>query len=219
MHSTSSCRRGGVTGVNASIAASMLPNHPRAIPSGLHPVQGYLVLERVHRAPKSAVSIDRQQSFLDEPVEWLRHELIALLDVAEDLFAQHEIAAVDQELLVRATSDTRREAIRRSVERVEAVPAVDAYDARYHPLRFEVGNHLVERQVRKAIRIVGEERPFVLEMLARPEQALPDVGMQAGIDEGDPPIADVGGVRVDATPSFRHRKVIGQAFVVIEEIL
>ncbi len=56
-------------------------------------------------------------------------------------------------------------------------------------------------------------------MLAHPQQALPDVGMQAGVDEGDAPVLDIGGMQLDIAAAGGEREVVRHALLVIEEVL
>ena len=56
-----------------------------------------LLLERVH-APEAVVPVAEELALLDEPGERFEHQLLAGLDVVEDLLAEHEEAAVDQQV-------------------------------------------------------------------------------------------------------------------------
>src|SRR5437764_14111042 len=70
---------------SGNTTASALPTHPGAVALRFHAVEGDLVLERVHGAPESVVPIHRKEALLDEPLERLLDELVALLDVVEDV--------------------------------------------------------------------------------------------------------------------------------------
>src|SRR5207237_489692 len=124
-------------------AASSLPDHPGAVAPRFHAVEGDLVLEGVHRAPEAVVAVDAEELLLDQALEGALDELVALLDVVEDVVAKNEVAAVDEQLLVRHAVDARGQAVCIGVHRVEAVPSVDAREAGRDALGLEVFDHAI----------------------------------------------------------------------------
>ena len=57
-----------------------------------------LILKRIHALPEAGVLIRQQGLLLDQPLKWLPHQFFARLDVAKDLVAQNEEAAVDPDV-------------------------------------------------------------------------------------------------------------------------
>ena len=102
---------------------------------------------------------------------------------------------------------------------MKAVPCADARQARHDLPGLEVGDHPVQRNVRQAVRIVGEEDALSLEVPAHPEQPLRDVRVQAGVDEGDAPVLDVGGHEARSCGLPPHREVVREALLVVQEVL
>src|SRR4051812_43356358 len=64
--------------------AVALPDFPGRLALGHDRVQLLLILERVHRLPEAVVLVRHQLTLLDQPVERLVHELLALIHVIED---------------------------------------------------------------------------------------------------------------------------------------
>src|SRR5258708_554600 len=71
------------------------PKHPWAIPLSFHAVEGDLVFKRVHRLPESIMAVRTERTSLDEARKRLLDQLLAVLEVVEDLAAQGEISPVD----------------------------------------------------------------------------------------------------------------------------
>ena len=92
-------------------------------------------------------------------------------------------------------------------------------EARDHTVAPEVGDVLVERQVAQAVGVVGQEHLLALQILAHAQQALADVGMQAGVDEGDAPVVDVARQQLDLLAALGQHEVVRHALVVVEEVL
>src|SRR5882724_3416391 len=93
------CQDGeGVVGARPEIqcqheSALSLPDHPRTIALRFHAIEGDLVFELIHRAPEPAVPINVQQLLFDQALERALDQLVAWLDVVEDVLAQHEKSA------------------------------------------------------------------------------------------------------------------------------
>src|SRR5262249_29057210 len=78
----------------------------------------------------------------------------------------------------------------------------------------------VERQIGQSIRVVGEEHLLADEVVLHGLESLTDVRVQPRLNEGDPPIRDVAGVQqLPLAPALRQDKVVGDALLVVEEVL
>ena len=74
------------------------------------------------------------------------------------------------------------------------------------------------RGVADAVAVAGQEHLLVLDVLAHRQQPLADVGVQPGVDEGDPPVVDVAGQQLEAAAAVREHEVVGVGLVVVEEV-
>ena len=61
----------------------------------------------------------------------------------------------------------------------------------------EVVDHGGQRQVGEAVAVVGQEHLLALQEGLHGLEAHADVGVEAGVDEGDLPVLDVAGEQVD----------------------
>src|SRR5215471_8783797 len=159
-----------------------LPHHPRTIALGFHAIERYLVLECVHRAPEPGVSVHKKLLLIDQALEGLFDEFLAGLHVLEDFLAQHEVPAIQKKFVVRHRVEACCKAVRRRLNRMEAVPAADTDHTGDHTFGLELRDHPIERHVGKPIGVIGEKNCLVAQMFFRLEEALPDVGVQTSID-------------------------------------
>src|SRR6185312_14276143 len=58
-------------------------------------IQVLLVLKSVHALPEAAVFIGQQRFLLDQPLEWLPHQLFTGMNVVKNFAAHGEESAVD----------------------------------------------------------------------------------------------------------------------------
>src|SRR5213083_2804169 len=65
------------------------------------------VLERVHRLPESVVAVADQLVLGEQPLERLRHELLAVSQVVEDLGLENEMPAVHPQAGLRDIANAR----------------------------------------------------------------------------------------------------------------
>ncbi len=66
---------------------------------------------------------------------------------------------------------------------------------------------------------MGEEVLLALEIRPDPTQALADVRLQARVDEGDPPVAEVAAQQLDPGAALGEHEVVRERLVVVEEVL
>src|SRR5262245_48846063 len=70
------------------------PDLPGCVAARAQILQHLPVLERVHRAPEARVLVRQQLALRDQPAERLLDEILAVLDVVEDLLPEDEEAPV-----------------------------------------------------------------------------------------------------------------------------
>src|SRR5262249_18325260 len=74
-----------------ALARPGLPHLPGRVPLGVQVFELLPVLERVHAGPVAAVLVGEQLPLLDQPLEGLLHQLLAVAHVLEDLRAEGEV--------------------------------------------------------------------------------------------------------------------------------
>src|SRR5262245_27660331 len=102
-----------------------LPHLPGGVAARLHFVECLLVLEGVHARPESLVAVRDELLQTDEALEGLLDELLALLQVIEDLPLEGEESAVDPEIGTADVADVLDEAIAAERDGVEALAGAD----------------------------------------------------------------------------------------------
>ncbi len=80
-------------------------------------------------------------------------------------------------------------------------------------------DHFVERGVGKVVSIVGQEHLVALEERLDLLEALADVGVKAGVDQGNVPTVDLAGEMSDVLSPLGNDKVIGGQLAKAEEII
>src|SRR6266446_224057 len=156
---------------------------------------------------------------LDEPLEGLLDELLALLEVIEDLSLEREEAPVDPEVGAPDVADVADEGVVGERDGMEALAGTDAEEAGDLALLAEVLEILRQRKIGEPVAVVGEEGRVVSEIAPHRLEALADVGVQTGVGERDLPLVDVPAVERDVLAPARKLEVVRQALVVIEEVL
>jgi hypothetical protein len=207
---------GGLQG--GALGALRVPEHPRPGAALVGGLQRRALLDRVGGLPEPPVGVGHHAAFLGQHHRAVRHEVAVLRDVVEDLRPEDEVAAVlpDRHLLEGADRVDRV-----VVAHVEAVERRLRWHREQRPdlvgLRAEPGEHVVERHVGEDVGVVGEEHLLVLDVLAHPPQPLADRRGEAGVDERDRPVADVGAQQLDVAAP-QHEVVRGR-LVVVEEVV
>src|SRR5262245_27773513 len=126
--------RAGAAGrlARVDLPVCALPHLPGRIAARVHVVEDALIRERVHALPEAGRAVGDELALGDEPLEWLLHELLAWLDVVEDLALEREETAVDPEFRLADVPDLVDESggVRRDdVERLARADAQEARDA------------------------------------------------------------------------------------------
>src|SRR5262245_61530927 len=68
---------------------------PRHFATLQHFLEHLPVSEGVHCPPEALILIGHKASVLDQPIKWLKYQLLAILNVVEDLVPENEITTVD----------------------------------------------------------------------------------------------------------------------------
>ena len=145
-----------------------------------------------------------QQPLLDQALEGLFDQLFARFDVVEDLLAQAEEAAVDPDVAVPHRFNRSHDAIRLGLRLAWKLCAGrTATKVATAPLGMKLVDDLVHRQVGQPVRSSWRGSLVLSRQLLHAQQPLADVGVQAGVDEGDPPVLDVAPQRLDAFDRLR----------------
>ena len=102
-------------------------------------------------------------------------ELVALLDVLEDVVAQAEEPAVDPDVGFGDSTEPGDQAGVVGLDRMEGLSGPDRHEARRHLAAPEVVDVTVQRQVAQAVGIVREECILALQVLAHAQQPLAEI--------------------------------------------
>src|SRR6185437_4726428 len=90
--------RGGDEGSRAGqlgrARALRIPHHPRALPAVVHLLELGALLDRIGGRPVALVRVGEHPALVDQPRQRVFHQVFALVEVVEDLRAEHEVAAV-----------------------------------------------------------------------------------------------------------------------------
>ena len=83
----------------------------------------------------------------------------------------------------------------------------------------EPRDQLVHGRVGEHVAVVREEHLVVAEVAAHPAQPLADLGVEAGVDEGDAPVADVAAQQLHVAPAAREDEVVARGLLVVQEVV
>src|SRR5512134_620553 len=106
---------------SACMRASGLPDLPGRLAARQQVLEALLVLEGVHARPEAVVGVSAQLALRDQAAERLDHQLLAGLDVVEDLAPEHEEAAVDADHRLADVLEPLHRAARVGFDDVEGV--------------------------------------------------------------------------------------------------
>src|SRR5690606_12282055 len=173
----------------------------------------------VHRAPEALVPIGQELPFRDQPVERGLDQLVARLHVVEDLLAQDEEAAVDEEVGVSDRPELRDVAVRPHPDLMEAVPGLDGGEACDCVAALELLVHLVERDIGETVTVVREEHGIRLEVVPNDHESYADIAMKDSVDEGNAPAVQVDRMQLDFSTALAKREVIRNHLVVVQKVL
>src|SRR6476659_8046608 len=154
-----------------------------------HVLEDLLVLQRVHRAPETFMLEGKQLIGLDQPPERRLDQLIAILEVIEDLRAEDEEAAIDPQIGILGSAQAVDLAARLHIDEMQAEGRAHREETGDLAACLEGLNHGREIDVGEAVAVIGEEHLLALDMGAHRKQALADVPPQACVDHGDAPVA------------------------------
>jgi len=170
------------------------------------------------QAQKPMVLVGVELADLNQAVEGFVDELLAGADVVEDFLAEDEVPRVLPVVGFRRGADVAHRTVLIGTDVVKG--HVGAHADEIGDLAVGDGPLHVGPQVdvQEAVGVVGQKDLLALEVRPHRQQALGDVGLQAGVGEGDPPVVDVAGDEFDLLASGHH-EIVGEGFLVVEEVL
>src|SRR5882672_530748 len=170
-----------------------LPHFPRGHTAAIQALEMLPVLERVHARPEAIIPVADQLLFFHQPLERLIDKFLFLANVIEDLLFENEEASVDSHRAHADCMDLGHQITVPLLQRNHVVAEVrpDAKETGGLALLMEVFQLLRERQIGKAVTIVGQELLFSVEVLLDCLQPLADVGIDSRICKGNLPVLDV----------------------------
>lgn len=148
------------------------------------------------------------------------HQLLARAHVIEDFLLEDEEATVDGETGAGGVLEHTHGAVVVQVHVVEGELRFDAEKARSFVGLAEELDHLAQRRVRQTIRIIRQKQIVgaqIIQVFFHRLQPHADVGGEPGVREGDLPVVNIGLEQLRLAV-FQH-KVVGQRFVVIQEVV
>ena len=193
-----------------------LPWSAAVLVQGLEPL---LVLQRVHRGPESLVPLREHLAGRHQPLQRLLDEVLAGSQLVEELPAQDEVTAVDPDVGAHHVAHRPDAAVVGHRDHVEAVVRAHREEARRRLLVLGAGDHRGQVGVGQRVPVVGEEELVVGQQVADGAQPLADRRPQAGVDEGDVPVVDVGPQQMDVRAAVGQHEVVRHRLVVGEEEL
>src|SRR5262245_21871630 len=219
-HRTRSMGRSNWSNRTLSMRAPGPPDLPRRIAPGLHVVEPLLILEGIHAGPEAGVPVGQQLLLPNEVAKRLLDEFLAGLYRIENGPLEDEEAPVDPQPRVLSVPDVVNQPGIVDVDDVERVGGPHGQKARGHVVATEVIEIRRQVQIGEAVGVVGHEHVVVVTQEAlHGLQALPEVRVQAGVDERDPPVLDVATEDLDVLATLREHEVVGQTLVVVQEVL
>src|SRR5689334_6104740 len=111
---------------------------------------------------------------LDQAVERLEHELLALLDEVEDLLAEDEEAAIDPDVGLLAGTDALHRSRLVELCEMKADRRMNRDEAGDLAALLEALDHLRQGSVGQAVAVIGEEHLLVLDEMFDREQSFAD---------------------------------------------
>ena len=149
----------------------------------------------------------------------LHNQLLARLDVVEDLLSEYEKASIDPNIGFPHALDAFYRIARLKLYNMEALRGLRAQEAGNLPALGNAVDQFGKRAIGQAIRVIGEEHVLALEIFLDRLQTLADVRREPRIDECDPPVGDVALLQLYVLSTITHRKVVGEVFLVVEKII
>jgi len=154
-----------------------------------------------------------------QPRECVADQVLTLVQDVEDLLLDDEEPSVDPDVQVDRRPQPGDPGIGAELDCVERRLRRHREQARGDVAGHHVVDDLVHRRVGQHVAVVGQEGVIVLQEGPDPAQPLTDRGVDAGVDEGDLPLADVGVEELDVLAALRHHEVVGDGLLVVQEVV
>src|SRR6266849_2872711 len=212
--------RSGPAGASPSIVRKRIriPHLPGCLAGPVHLLEELPLLEGVHARPEPVVLVGEQLPGGDQALERLDDELFSRLDVVEHVAAKCKETAVDPHIRLADMAYALHEAVVLEIDEMERPGRFDR-DKRAHfaaaPEPVQVAG---QGEIRHAVRVVHQERFLSFEVATHRHQPLADIRGETGIDEGDPPVVDIGAQQLDVATAPTQDEVVRHALVVVAEV-
>ena len=198
--------------------AVTVPDRPGRTPLSEQVLELLALLERVHADPVAVVPVGHQLAARDQTLEGFVDQILARLQDVEDRLPQDEEAAVDPEARRARQLNVLDAVVSADRDDVERLAGTHRQKGRDLAATDRVLDQLGQGEVGQHVGVVGKEQVLAFQVPAHGGQALADVGVAAGLGEGDPPAVDVALEQLDARPTLGIDEVVGQPFLVVHEI-
>ena len=147
---------------------------------------------RVGRRPVARVGVGEETSLRDQSHECTFNEIFALEQVIEDLRPEREVAAVLPLTQVTHGCYLCDQPAAIDIDHMMRGLRWHREQTRHGITGFESRDYIGQRCIRKHVRVISQEHRFSLDVPPNPAKPFADRGVQAGINEGDSPVRDVG---------------------------
>src|SRR5579859_243406 len=196
-----------------------IPNLPRGIPFGIEVIEVLFVLEGVHAGPEPIVLMRDQLLFRDETLKGLMNEFFTIFQILENLSFEDEISTINAQGAFVDVLNVGNQTT--SIYGDEMIAEVGAHAKKTGDLvmlakMFDVTR---KRQIRKAVTVIREKRFFPFQILLDRFEALPHVGRDAGVGEGDAPVMNIPIYQVDILSASGEDKIVGDIFIIFHEVV
>src|SRR5215207_434194 len=200
-------------------STSRLPDLPGRATALEQRFEVVLVLQGIHGGPEPFVAVGDEQLALDEPYERLGDEVLAVADVIEDVASEDEEPSVDPDDGRADVLDSRYDSVSQS-HCVEGVARRSHAQERRGLVVVDVArDDIGQRSVCDGVAVRREEMALVVQMVTNRSQPFADLAVEARVDEGDAPLADVAAQEFDVAPSVGQDEIVGMRLVVVEKEL
>src|SRR4029077_11518699 len=157
-----------------------------------HLVELRAFLDGVGRRPVALVGVGKDAPLRHQsPHDGVLDEILALIEVVEDLRPQHEVAAVLPLPQVAHRRYLIYQAVVANVHDVVRRLGWDGQQTRNCAAGSESIDDVRQGGVCQDVRVVGHEHRLRLDEATHPAQTLAYRRVQAGVDEGDPPLRNI----------------------------
>src|SRR5690242_1606387 len=152
-----------------------MPDLPWRIALGVHALERLQILEGIDAAPEALVVVRHQLALGDEALERRLDQLLAGLDVVEDLAAEDEVAAVDPRIGADDVVDAEHGPVGSARHEMEAVVRAYREEGAGAAALHELVDQGGQRKIGEAVAVIRKEYLLLGEVRLDRLQPLPDI--------------------------------------------